>query len=670
MRVRDDNLLAVAAALRDSATALAAIRELTGRPERIAIEGLLEVVIAAPSVRLTQAALAALEPSDYPLVRDAARATLASRFAPVRQAAVQLIHRRGWNDFDDELRDVLRSDSSWPTRRAAVQAIADRPDPVRWNVLIAADDPHWRVRHALVRVLLGWGTNEVDRAMVRNHLVKQCGEARSRGVAAYLEWTWSGSEPPSWKAFNAPDPAARCPFWDWDPAVLAVKLAQLGSAGRAAAIDAMPFLIGHDEERVWRLAVDAIRDIGEAMHFAESLGWLDDPRTGAAVAVGRLFDGLDGDRLAETARYIERAADATPAQRQWAATRIVVSTSRSLPVPGPDHPFARAEALTPERAAELVTDPERETSWHVLERACRLAKVPIWEIEPAHAWKPRERPTVPAEPIEAAPTLAAHRTQLGPEVAVSRVGVSGHYGLPVEGFARAAEAGVNWFFWEPNYDTLTAFAGRLSAGSRRGFHFVAGTFEAEPKRIVRDAERALRMLKVERLGLFLIFWVQSWDRLTDDVRSAVAQLKADGKAATVGLSSHDRPLLVRAMEEGWNPIMARHSAAHRGAERIVFPKAVERGTTVLTFNNLCYGRMLRPVAGLPPPDPADCYRYSLNQPGVAACWSAPATLDQLDANLRALADPTLSDERREELVRFGAALYREETVFRRLIREL
>ena len=115
--------------------------------------------------------------------------------------------------------------------------------------------------------------------------------------------------------------------------------------------------------------------------------------------------------------------------------------------------------------------------------------------------------------------------------------------------------------------------------------------------------------------------------------------------------------------------MARHSAAHRGPGAR-YPKAAELGTTLLTFNTLCYGRMLQPIAGLTPPDPADCYRYSLSFPGVSACWSAPSTVEQLDANLRALRDPELPPDRRASLERFGAELYREETVFRRLVRML
>jgi len=42
--------------------------------------------------------------------------------------------------------------------------IAGEPD--RWHVLIAAHDPHWRVRHALVRVLLRWSTTDADRLQI------------------------------------------------------------------------------------------------------------------------------------------------------------------------------------------------------------------------------------------------------------------------------------------------------------------------------------------------------------------------------------------------------------------------------------------------------------------------------------------------------------------------
>jgi hypothetical protein len=701
MRVRDDGLLRVSFALRRPDSAGPAIDALRGNPDPVAVEGLFELVVAAPTARLVVAALGALASVEYPLVAESLRTGIRGRHPQARLVAVQLAHRRKLPGFDAEFVRVLKGDESWPNRRAALLALADSPE--RWEVLAAADDPHWRVRHALIRVLLGWGATE-DRAGILRRL-REGGSLRARGVASYLEWAWAGIEPGNWSSFSPPDSAARCPFWDWDPAVLAAKLNRMGRSGRTEAIDAMPFLAGHEDERVWKPAVDAIHDTGKPWHFAGVLAWLNDPRHGSGPAVERLFSGLDGDRIEEVARYIVETAEPTPGQLGWIGRQLGDTIPRDTAEPwqprfeglsraateggpyrlvgaategGPYQPvqpdvgpFARAAALTPKQAAALVADPHRETSWHVLERACRLAKRALWEIEPERPWSPAKRPKVPASPIDMTVTPALNQAYLGRErLAVSRIGVSGHYLLPVEGFTRAVGAGVNWFFWEPNYATLTEFAGQLNPSTREQLRFVAGTFEAESAKVRKDVERALRTLKVERLGLFLVFWVQSWDRLTDELRFTVERLREEGKVTAVGLSSHNRPLLVRAMEEGWGPVMARHSAAHRGVEEAVFPKAAELGTTLLTFNNLCYGRMLKPVAGMAPPDPTDCYRYTLSFSAVSACWSAPATVEQLEANLRALFDPELPAERKAYLQRFGAALYREETVFLRLVRVL
>jgi aryl-alcohol dehydrogenase-like predicted oxidoreductase len=250
------------------------------------------------------------------------------------------------------------------------------------------------------------------------------------------------------------------------------------------------------------------------------------------------------------------------------------------------------------------------------------------------------------------------------------MGISGHYGLPVEGFVRAFETGINLMFWEPNYRTLTEFLSRITPADRGSIHLLAGTFEADGSRIERDAQRVLRALKVEQIAIFLLFWVQSWDRVTPDVCETLERLQAEGTIGAYGLSTHSRPLAVEALEAGWDPVMVRHSAAHRGAEQQIFPRAAELGASLITFSNTCYGRLLEPRDGWSPPSAADCYRYTLMQPGVRACLSAPASLAQLEQNLAALHDPTLADERRQYLEAFGARLYEEETLFRRFVRDL
>jgi hypothetical protein len=93
--------------------------------------------------------------------------------------------------------------------------------------------------------------------------------------------------------FTPPDPKARCPFWDWDPAVLAAKLNGMSTAERREQIDAMPFLAGHADDRVWKPAVDTVRRWGELRHFQELVDLLADHRCGAGEAVAKLLDGLE-----------------------------------------------------------------------------------------------------------------------------------------------------------------------------------------------------------------------------------------------------------------------------------------------------------------------------------------------------------------------------------------
>ncbi|MCI0464141.1 MAG: HEAT repeat domain-containing protein, partial [Gemmataceae bacterium] len=649
---------------------------------------------------------------------------------------------------------------------------------------------------ALILVLLEWGANAERRAEIERSLALRAQDPRVAGVCGYLRYRWSGRRLLPADEYTPEDPASRCQFWDWDAAVLARNLERMGESGRRQALDVMPFLLAHADERVRGHAVEVLRLWGESRHLAASLLVLDDLRGGTGESVTRLLGALDLDRAESAARLILALPAASPAQLVWALDQAGVSfppeeeqpaltarfgrvdqptsvraglarlagrwhhpdaetwlhaalndndpevqvealrglnqrpgmaadagtLSRLLASPvaavrveaarvaarqgdrtviealiaDPDvsvrvflaeclaahdemkplaarlqadsHPQVRAAALTVDRAAELAREPERETSWHVLARAARLARVPFWKLAPEPQWTPPTKPTRAPASLSLTRPAPPHARRIGRSgPVVAPLGISGHYGLPVEGFARACEAGVNLVFWEPNYQTLTEFAARLSPADRAALHFLAGTFEADGPRVRRDVERALKALKIDRLSIFLIFWVQSWARVAPDVRETLEALQAEGKVESFGLSTHSRPLAVEALESGWDPVMVRHSAAHPGAEERVLPRVVELGTTVLTFNNTCYGRLLQPCGDVPP-TAADCYRYTLAQPGVAACWSAPATLEELEENLQVLREPTLPPERLEQLRAHGQALYQEETTFRKLVR--
>ncbi len=707
-------------------TAVAAIEALRDRPERAALEGLVDLIDSQPPARAALAAVAALEQRPEPLALDALHAACFSPHSSVRLAAVLALRSRRAESVDDTLTRLLREDPSWPVRRAALWFLAERPGPVRWQVLLAADDPHWRVRHALLQVLAGWGTDPAERQEIdrRLEVAAASQEPRILGVRAFLAYRWSGTAGPAELARVLEGPASWCPFWDWDPAVLVRRLEQLGEPGQRQHLELMPRLLGHDDSRVRSVALRTLRLWGKPEHLVRALELLDDPRREASESVQALRDSLNLDQAEAAALLVLGREQASARLRAWALDQVrllqrLAEGEAINPLGGsgdpPDsskrpaqpearltdldyrvrlslaealarnphqtpagwltrlqadaHPAVRAAALTEESARVLLEQPERETSWRVLAKASRVGRVPLWKLEPRPAWQPLPaRPMTPT-PLQPQRPAPPHARTLGPERwTVAPLGVSGHYGLPVEGFVRAVEAGVNVLFWEPNYHSLTEFAGRLGPADRRSLHFIAGTFEADGLRIQRDLERALKQLKVERLSLFLLFWVQSWQRITQEILETLERLKQAGKVAVTSLSTHNRPLALDAMGLGWDPVMVRHSAAHRGAEKEIFPRAVELGTSLISFNNICYGRLLRSPDGTPPPPVADFYRYCLEQPGVRLCLSAPATVEQLEENLEALRNPELPEERRRALLEHGAWVYREDTVFYRLVR--
>lgn len=288
----------------------------------------------------------------------------------------------------------------------------------------------------------------------------------------------------------------------------------------------------------------------------------------------------------------------------------------------------------------------------------------------AYAQPQRASFVQPATPsplkLSTAPRRRLGRTALW----VSPLAVSGVSELPSRTYERAIDAGVNLFFWEPGYQSML----RVLREQRRNLHIITGSYEGDRESITSDVERALRRLKTDCLDVFLLFWVRSPERLSDEVRETLAQLKADGKIRAAGISTHDRSLAQEVISDGAiDVLMTRHSAAHPGAESSLFPLCERAGVGLLTFSATSYGRLLRPIPGQPAPlirpTAADCYRYSLMQPAVSSVISAPSYPSELDDNLTVLRDLELPEERRQSLIRHGEAVHTMSRRFNALVRK-
>ena len=160
MQLPADHPLAISHALRQPETAVDAIAAVAAIGGRVALEGLAELLLTPTSAEAGNAAVEALRSFDEPLAIDAL-CDATSAHASVRRAAIEQLQSRCETGATDFVLFCLTTDRSWTVRVAALRFFAAMPEPVRWNVLAAATDPHWRVRHALIQVLHAWSSTEV-----------------------------------------------------------------------------------------------------------------------------------------------------------------------------------------------------------------------------------------------------------------------------------------------------------------------------------------------------------------------------------------------------------------------------------------------------------------------------------------------------------------------------
>jgi HEAT repeat protein len=370
-------------------------------------------------------------------------------------------------------------------------------------------------------------------------------------------------------------------------------------------------------------------------------------------AMARASAAAQLDAVLDLRERLERVlAEDGPRERQIAAWSRLITLSMGTDV----------EAAQARLEQGLVTSTDAEITAHLRELAVLFGADPPARapVRAPAVFTPRERPDAPSTPI-AARALGRSGIELAPLV------VSGRFSPTPSSLALALEHGVDTLFWEPTYTTTTRF---LRQPRSRRVQVIAGSFHADRAGLTHDLEQARRRLEREHIDVFLLFWVRSVARIGAEALDTLREFQARGWIRSYGFSTHDRAIACAAIETGdWPVIMTRHSAAHDGAERELLPAAAAAGVGVLGFSALCYGRMLQPSSVFESsPAAADCYRYSLSQPAVAACISAPQRNRELLENLDVLARPTLDPLLQEALRAHGREVYADSKRFDRLLR--
>ncbi len=252
--------------------------------------------------------------------------------------------------------------------------------------------------------------------------------------------------------------------------------------------------------------------------------------------------------------------------------------------------------------------------------------------------------------------------------AVRRLGLATRGGsqLEAEDVAWAVERGVRYLNWCGHPDGLSRY---LAQADRSGL-VVAAQLQA------RSAEAAARELDemAEALGgppdIATLYYIESEQEWAEVCSAAGAweeltRRRAAGSLGLIGLTTHQRKLGARWAQESspegerrLDLLMIRYNAAHRGAEREVFPITQQLGIPAVCFTALRWRALLREnperAGGWRAPTAADCYRFCLSHPAAAIVLTAPTTRAQLEGNLTLLDDwRATSAEERERIEAHG-----------------
>jgi predicted aldo/keto reductase-like oxidoreductase len=239
------------------------------------------------------------------------------------------------------------------------------------------------------------------------------------------------------------------------------------------------------------------------------------------------------------------------------------------------------------------------------------------------------------------------------EKPVCRLGLASHgqTSITPDDVLYALGRGVNFLNWPGEADSpggADAFSAAIaSLGPRRDDAVVCVQFGARTASdAANELPQILTTLRTDYVDVLTFYYVETpgeWQELAgpggalDYCRAA----KRDAVVRRLGLTSHQRPLAAEIARSGlMDLLMIRYNAAHRGAEREVFPVTDPLGMPVIAYTALRWGALLQPTPDDPPrfhvpPAPA-WYHFVLHSRSVAVTLAAPHTRAELEQDLEVL----------------------------------
>ena len=253
---------------------------------------------------------------------------------------------------------------------------------------------------------------------------------------------------------------------------------------------------------------------------------------------------------------------------------------------------------------------------------------------------------------------------------IHRLGLSGTYRPGKKAIYEAIDNGVNFFFCFGIDTQLIRVLKDVMKTNREKFVVATGSYNYiwGRQNTIKALEKRLRQLGTDYIDIFLFLGVMKEKEFSNHIKAELCQIRDQGKARAIGISTHDRKFAGRLMDEGiLNAIMMRYNAAHRGAETEIFPYLAKHNPAVISYTATRWSYLTRRPKEWPKdkliPDAGMCYRFVLSNNNIDVCLNAPRNIRQLRENLKAVELGPLSDEEMRFMREFGDVVHNQKKYF-------
>lgn len=248
---------------------------------------------------------------------------------------------------------------------------------------------------------------------------------------------------------------------------------------------------------------------------------------------------------------------------------------------------------------------------------------------------------------------------------VCRLGLSASYRPGERTVYRAAEEGLNYFFFFGMDGQMIRALRELVKHNRERYVLATGAYSYLwwHQNFKRTLEKRLRQLNTDYIDLFHFLGVPRARHFPPRVRDELQAIREDPRVRGISISTHDRKLAGELAAQGaLDAMMIRYNAAHPGAERDIFPHLQPHNPAVVSFTATRWRYLLRRPRGWPKdrpvPTAGQCYRFVLSNPNVHVCLTAPGDLRQFESNLAEIRQGPLPEDEMKFMREFGEAVHR------------